>query len=302
VSAAPWSDAATPVWALVSGLPSPLRENQRILMLQAFIDESLSHEKPAVFVMAGFISTAEKWAAFSDEWQRVCDATPRLSHLKMNDAMRLKGEFAGWSATQRDQKLQLFLDAIADHAKGAIFCTLQHDIYRAVFKENEKLPRALKSPYFFLLYAIIEKLANNQQELGLDGPVDFIFDDQVIEKPRIIEAWDLFKAAAPVPRHLIGQTPAFQDDKRVLPLQAADIIAWVIRNRIQRASHGLQQLQLPSRSPGKPNCPTIGYSWNETMLREIRKEIEQEKPLIASWGKFEFFSNDPDPWKTGQSS
>jgi hypothetical protein len=42
-------------------------------MFQAYIDETLGESPHGVFVMGGFISTAEAWAAFSDEWQQHLD-------------------------------------------------------------------------------------------------------------------------------------------------------------------------------------------------------------------------------------
>src|SRR4030095_7034583 len=62
--------ASSGIWSLVSGFPGQKRGNRLLAMFQAYLDESTSnpvHE--GVFVMAGWISTAEKWAVFSDEWQ-----------------------------------------------------------------------------------------------------------------------------------------------------------------------------------------------------------------------------------------
>jgi hypothetical protein len=65
---APWDcrygDATRRLLALVSGLPSQERARRRLLMLQAYIDESCSDE---LFVMAGFVSNVEGWIAFSEE-------------------------------------------------------------------------------------------------------------------------------------------------------------------------------------------------------------------------------------------
>jgi hypothetical protein len=64
--------------------------------------------------------------------------------------------------------------------------------------------------------------------LGLHDKVDFIFDDRVMEKKKIRDAWDSFKEnAAAEARPYIGSDPRFEDDKEFLPLQAADLIAWV---------------------------------------------------------------------------
>ena len=58
--------AALEVLALVSGLPPKARMTRKMMMLQAYIDESCSDGK--LFVMAGYIASAPQWIAFSEEW------------------------------------------------------------------------------------------------------------------------------------------------------------------------------------------------------------------------------------------
>jgi hypothetical protein len=80
---------------------------------------------------------------------------------------------------------------------------------------------------------MIADLARTQRDLlKLDDAIDFIFDDQIDKKDRLIAAWDSFKKMGhPTFKHLMGDTPAFRDDKNVLPLQAADLHAWLVRKR-----------------------------------------------------------------------
>jgi hypothetical protein len=106
--------SAEHIWALVSGLPSGKRERRLLLMLQAYMDESYSYG-PDVYAVAGFVSTAERWAAFSNEWQQLLAMTPRIRRFKMSEAMSLHGEFDGWRAEARDEKLQLLMGAIGEH-------------------------------------------------------------------------------------------------------------------------------------------------------------------------------------------
>ena len=67
----PWSPASAPISGLVCGLPSKKRGSRLMLMLKAFIDDSHSGPTGPVFVLAGYISTAEKWASFAEKWQAI---------------------------------------------------------------------------------------------------------------------------------------------------------------------------------------------------------------------------------------
>jgi hypothetical protein len=65
--------------------------------------------------------------------------------------------------------------------------------------------------------------------MGIEEPIDFIFDNQN-EKTAILNGWDLYRASAPERIHkLLGAMPRFEDDEQFLPLQAADMLAWWCR-------------------------------------------------------------------------
>ena len=74
---------------LVCGLPSPQRERWPIMAMQAFIDDS--REAGKVLVLAGYISTAERWSVFSDEWKLRLSMKPEMRSFKMN-SIDLKSE------------------------------------------------------------------------------------------------------------------------------------------------------------------------------------------------------------------
>ena len=237
--------------------------------------------------MAGFIASAERWAAFSDEWSQVLDMERRIEHFKMNDAMKLNGEFRGWRKEARDEKLKLLMRGIAEHVSAHVACVIRRDQYELVFRSND-LPKQFWSPYYFLLYGVIGEVANNQHKLGLEGAIDFFFDEQVMQKDKVIGDWDIFKLAHPELLHLIGQTPAFRDDKCVKPLQAADMLAWIARKQAQNSLRGLAPIRLPAF-----DCPTLEFIWNEKSLQDIRNEMRRTRPIItATWGQWTFSAYD----------
>jgi hypothetical protein len=69
-------------------------------------------------------------------------------------------------------------------------------------------------------------------------------------KDKIGRAWDALKANASADtRDLIGGVPYFLDDKKFLPIQAADLIAWWVR-----------KLAVENRGGGEP----AAVPWNAT--------------------------------------
>jgi Protein of unknown function (DUF3800) len=65
-------------------------------------------------------------------------------------------------------------------------------------------------------------------------PVEFIFDDQNEAGLRALQFWGPLKARLHGP-HLtvMSNTPQFKKDDEVVPLQAADMLAWHIRRQIE---------------------------------------------------------------------
>lgn len=144
-------------------------------------------------------------------------------------------------------------------------------------------------PILFVLYGIIGEVANNQHKIGSTEAIDFFFDEQVMEKDKVIRDWDTFKLAHPELIHLIGQTPAFRDDKRVKPIQAADMLAWVARTQAQNRLRGLDPVRLPLRL----DYPVLQFIWDEKSLQDIRDKMRRTRPIItATWGQWTFSGYD----------
>jgi len=94
----------------------------------------------------------------------------------------------------------------------------------------------------------MNSLAAWQEEHGSKLPVDFIFDNQNSTGRDALIWYDfLRKDGSDRWRSLLGGTPQFKDDKQILPLQAADMLAWHLRratttNFLERHNNALQLL------------------------------------------------------------
>jgi hypothetical protein len=56
------------------------------MVLQAFVDDS-GIGQPPVYILAGWIADAAKWADFLTEWDRVLRMSPRIRYFKFAEAM-----------------------------------------------------------------------------------------------------------------------------------------------------------------------------------------------------------------------
>jgi hypothetical protein len=67
-------------------------------------------------------------------------------------------------------------------------------------------------------------------DLGMREKVHFIFDEQLHASDRVQAVWSkIIEIIHDDLRPLIGGRPSHRNDKEVLPLQAADLLAWHVR-------------------------------------------------------------------------
>ena len=74
------------------------------MALQVFIDESGGKGQPGYLVLMGLVLSAEEWAAFSDEWDRLLRAEPPIRYFKWAEAWKASGEFHHFSRERSLEK------------------------------------------------------------------------------------------------------------------------------------------------------------------------------------------------------
>lgn len=249
-------------------------------MLQAFIDDSGTGQGP-VLVLGGFIAPAENWAALSDEWQQYLDMKPSLGYFKMSEANALQGEFSGWLPERRDERIRLLNTVILNHASVAVMCSLQQDIHAKIFGDHKQ--KQWRSPYFYLIYGLMEQVAQAQSQFGIQGPIEWIFDKQIDQEKRVREAWDEFEAAMSrqVRKNIAGY-PHFRPSKGpqgMVALQAADLCAWWARRRyMEQLDKSLTRLPMPRVLKDEREIPILSYVWRE---QELRDHLEAVKNSLS---------------------
>lgn len=208
-------------------------------MLQAYVDESISTDgRGRLFVMAGYIASPDKWKAFSDEWSSLLGMRSphfrRLDEFKMADLVQ---------SPVGIKQAELFYRVIERHLETSIACVVRLD---DVLQAYSKVAwpswvsggDRITNEYFVGFDQIIRGLAAHQSVIGIDGPVDFVFDDHS-SKAKCVDAWAILKGLAPpMMRRLLGDTPRFHNSQTSMPLQAADLLAYWLRESEERLARG----------------------------------------------------------------
>jgi hypothetical protein len=246
-------------------------------MLEAFFDES-SDLNPPIYTLAGYVSSSEKWNGFSVRWRQVLDMSPKIGYFKFSEALSRSGEFLGISDERIDEKIKLLVDVIDESAMFAVCASVRLDQYLSVFSDPHIPPIIRKSPYFFLFFNVLKNTIVNKNKLEFNEPCQFYFDEQVKDKEAIIKDWTSFKNLFPDPDKLINQVPLFSDDKRRLPLQAADLFAGFTRLSLQNQLAGRPVYDLPVMKHRHNSTRALRLLWDLDQLKAVRSRMDEWYP------------------------
>jgi hypothetical protein len=131
----------------LSGLPTPVRKRRKLMVIQAFVDDSGGKGHSRHFVLAGLVGSASDWGEFSDEWRAVLNEPPAIRCFKMREAAgRPTGQFHGMSESQRDKKLSRQAKVINRHGSLATYSIIDLDAHAKTWTSNDK-PQ--NDPYFW---------------------------------------------------------------------------------------------------------------------------------------------------------
>lgn len=189
----------------------------------------------------------------------------------MVEAEGLQGQFAGWSRPAADIKMLMLAAIIAKYKPVSIHASVDTEACARILAGT--VPIGFARPYGICFQAIIIHLAKYHQEIGVTVPVDFIFDEQggIGDEAAIQYDW-VKKTMPPEISARMGARPIFRDDKLVVPLQAADMLAWHIR----RWREGIDTFETrPALHLLTPTGKHIGVDVGEDYLKEMAKNIQR---------------------------
>lgn len=230
------SPRTTQVWDIIpslTGVPSPERDKRTIMALQVYVDDSGTGGDSPVFILAGCEAEASQWAAFTDEWREALNAEPAIEYFKASECFSQRGQFEGWDKVACSQKAEMLSSIIPKYVDRAFIFEVNAVEYADVFRG--KIDFRYDKPYFLMAHDLCEQLLSIQINERGRAPIEIIFDNndgvsilinQIYAEARKnsigTESAFIFEEVMPI-------LPIFQDEKKALPLQAADMVAWFFR-------------------------------------------------------------------------
>ena len=197
-------------------------------MLTVYLDESGTADSP-MLVLAGYMADASKWTRFQREWRKIL-LEFQIPYFHMNECAHFRGPFEGWTESRRKDLLGRLAFTITTTAGWSLSCSIPMKDYNEVVPEWMR--KRLVNPYFFCVWACFPIVFRCYRGGKISGErIDFVFDHKAGaagEARKILQ----FQRGAPLltedEKKALGSV-RFDDDCKVLPLQAADYLAYEVR-------------------------------------------------------------------------
>lgn len=217
-----------------------------LVMLQVYADESGTHDVTGALkgareaVVFGLAAPLEFWGGFSANWQSVLNKhDARFFHFcEWSEASQVarnkrkprssfaKNPYRGWSQAKLDD----FLLELATLISSSNILPLGQGLYTNVFHDEKKdgnIPENL-NPYEYCVGKFFDRVVRIialQRSPWKRVPISFVFDRSDPQWMSAIAG----QFHAGTTRHRVFRAIAFADKQIALPLQAADMIAYRVR-------------------------------------------------------------------------
>jgi hypothetical protein len=209
-----------------------------LMVVQAYVDDS--YKSGGVHVLAGYVSTAEAWAAFASEWEEIL---PRAFRNENNGNYRFKmNEMA-----HRMSDVQIFYNVIQKYAQHSFSILVdESDLQRAkeriwssnvklVFSPNKEIKKYIFNVLVEELFRQCYNISPIRDWVMQNGQIDLYVDDDTVSETILDDWYELIQSLPLGAQELVGERPRFVDDEKFLPLQAADFWAWWVRKDYEQS-------------------------------------------------------------------
>jgi hypothetical protein len=261
-----------PVWYIKESgkatFPSWIPEEKWIVMVtqlySAYLDESGTHEGSDAVVVAGFISNAVKWQAFSQGWKAALDDW-QIPMFHMSDYENRQDSFKSWNGQERKERLNRLLGLIKQHTFDSIAFAVLKKSFDEIFSDKAK--RICGDAYGLASIGCWHKLALRAREPQIDGFLAYIMETGSKGSSALTRIYGKESKNPGWTNDTRILSLSFQDKRFFLPLQAADILAYEIFKQIHRQFGGDQR---STRYPLK-QLYKFGRQWHYADDDELKR-------------------------------
>ena len=245
-------------------------------MLMAYLDDSQAPDDAPLYVIAGYVATATQWDQFEHAWSRFL-ALEGVECWSMRKFAQRKPPF-DWDDQRRKRAHQNAIKIVNDHTLFAAYGAVASDEYHAIVPTHvrKKLGHEYPLCYQLCLMSLLDKLAGDRKDPPLEQVLVVL--DQGNKVYGKVQARHELMRKYPLVLGRRRLSHLFQEDKRkLLGLQAADLLAYEIGKRlrdVRRLSNGERRARMRASLKelvGPDESRLVGALFNPDELRKFAR-------------------------------
>jgi len=200
-----------------------------MLMLTAAFDVSVQQPENRFLIMAGFVSEADSWVAFDDDWRKRL-SKDRLSYFHMQPFAQSAGPFKGWNdqEARRQSLIGDLLNIIKEHARHKFGCVVTSDSLNTLTPEAQvKLGGTMLGAAGYVIVGAVSRWRDIHK---YSGNPEYVFEDGDKDKGSLTRVIKAETGVEPIYRP--KKDNAAKGVQGFTPLQASDILAYEIKKLV----------------------------------------------------------------------
>jgi len=199
-------------------------------MMQVYIDDSGKSDQSPVLVLAGYLASDERWQLFDARWNTIL-ALHGMTNFHAVDVWRLGYSSGVKSPLVRSSVFVQLLNCITQHVEHAFAVSIPLESHEHWFASKQFPEYPELRVYNMAFYGLLTQIHQHMFKRHFDKSLEIMFDEQGGESAaRILGGMEEFAglAAGGFPNLKVA-TPKFMSDNGCPGLQAADMLAWLLR-------------------------------------------------------------------------
>lgn len=199
-------------------------------MIQVFIDDSGKSDQSPVLVLAGYLASKERWQSFDAKWKAIL-TNHGMINFHAVDAWRLSYSSRIKSSLVRGSVFVQLINCITQHVEHAFAISIPFESHEHWFASKQLPEHTSLRIYNMAFYGLLTQIHQHMFKRRFDQGLEITFDEQGGESTaRVLGGMEEFTrlAAGGFPGLNVA-TPRFMSDDDCPGLQAADMLAWLLR-------------------------------------------------------------------------
>jgi hypothetical protein len=240
-------------------------------MFVAYVDESGSDDANDYIGVGGLIAPIEHWKAFEGRWREIL-AQHGVPYSHMREFAHSTGAFRKWRSPNKQfepERIKFSADicqCILDHAIYSFGAIITKRHWKTLVPEDMR--KDMGGPYAFLGRYCMTRICVWADDNGQTEPVDLVFEKGQPESAIRLQHSVLCRNENVRKEYRLGNL-RFEDKRGVLPLQAADVVAYeLLKHFNDLASGRTTDLRHPLR-----RLREMPNAWNKLTSLNIGREV-----------------------------